>query len=674
MKKLFIKIILFSSIITIFSTISFAYDIDIKADVLEYRQESDLLLAKGNVSILWQNKFLQADEVEFELQNKFINARGNVSIEEDGNIIFADSISYYYDEEKGELIKTRAASNMAFIQSEKMQRLDKYNFAASKTIMSNCDLDDPHTSFKASRAVLRQGKRITLYNAVFYIAHVPVFYFPVLTRSLERGKEPFTVSVEPGYSQEAGVSLKTTVGFSITENLSDELFLDYLGKSGTGYGTQLDYAGEITKFSVYGYNINDEIVGIQRWAIRPSFWSRVADIWTIQSQAEFLSDPDFNNIFSRNNWNRVSNNPHSFAAFTRSGTSSNIMFVFEKYDYYNEQTKAFEPYQLAVPRISYTLYPRKLFWDISNNFNVLYNYAGEKYISDGELFYKNTVVFEDAISKNFRALNNLTFTPYLGIGGNFYDKDDLGNMDESMFLTYSGGLNTRLRPSNWMDWNFDYSIAAITDRNSFEIDRSSGNYGITKEKIAYSNYMYITDNLTVRNVVSYDLRKFRDSSEQITRWSPIENELVYLPKSYLSIYIRQTQTLDPSVKFEGLQSEITIGRTEIAYIKLGIFYEEIKRDVIDNVLGFGLWLTPKWRLDYNMRSISNFKTQAININEYEIKLYRDLHCYNFGATVRVRKDLYQGYIHDFYFMFNLKTNMSFNRQKREEAELFYPWK
>ncbi|MDR2772956.1 MAG: hypothetical protein LBB93_05770 [Elusimicrobiota bacterium] len=679
MKNLSIKSILLSLVfITLLLPVAFAYDIDIKADLLDYNQEADSVTAEGNVFVVWQDKTLHADKVVFEFPKKLMTATGKVELEENGTVVFAETMTYYYDQETGELTKTKAASSMVFIQSEKMQRLDKSNFASGRTIISNCDLDDPHTSFKAKRAILREGKKIILYGAVAYIGHLPVFYFPYLSRDLERGKEPFTVAIEPGYSEEGGVFLKTTLGFSITDNISDLLFLDYLGKYGTGYGTQLDYATDITKFSIYAYKINDEIVGTQRWALQPSFWSQVAGIWTIQSQAEFLSDPSFNNIYNRSNWNRVSNTPHSFVALTRSGKTSNLMFVVERFDTYNTESEAFAPSRVSAPRISYTLYPRKLFWDISNNFNIVYNHSGLEYSSiNKNLFYRNTVNFSDILAKSLQASKNLTFMPYIGLGGDWYDKDTVGNIDETIFFTYMGGINTRLRVSSWIDWNVDYSISAKTQKNSYEIDRIGENYGIVEDLVEYSNYMYITDSLTLRNTASYDLRSFRTPSSPLSpriRWSPIESELTYTPNEYTNIYVRHMQTLDPSVKFEGLQSEINIGDMTVAYIKVGIFYEEASRDEIDNVLGFGIWLTPKWRFDYNMRGVSNFVTQQVDINEYEVKLYRDLHCYNFGATMRVRRDPLQGYTHEISLLFNLKANMPFSKDRREEAELFYPWK
>jgi LPS-assembly protein len=668
MKKFFLSLLFFLFLITPV----FAYDIDIEADTLEYNQDHDKVSASGNVSIFWQGKKLMADNVDFEFENQVMNAYGSVVLEEDNNIVFASSITYYYDAQKGELKKTKAASDLIFIQAESLERLDKNNFESRNTQISNCDLDEPHTYFKAKKAKLTESKKLILYGVIVYAGPLPIFYFPVLSRNLERGYEPFVVTVEPGYSQEGGAFLKTAAAYSITPQVRHTIFLDYLGSYGTGYGTQLDYSSSKVMASVYGYNINDEKSHMQRWAIKPFVWAQVADIWTVRSQAEFLSDPFFNSIYNRDNWNRISLSPHNYLSITRSGQSSSILILLEGYNQYNYETKEYEAYTQSLPQISYTLYPRKLFLGLANNFNTTYAYNGQNYSEFRDFFYKNTVVFEDILAKDFLINKSLTITPMAGVGGSFYDKNDLGNDYYTNYINYIGGVNSRLRITNWMDWNFDFLAKTISQRNKINVDDERYDYGIINESLGYTNYAYITDNAVLRNSISYDLRNLRTGD--FNRWSSFESEITYMPLDYVTIYARQMQEVHPKIKFEGFQSEIEIGYKESKYIKFGIFYQELRNKEVDNLFGIGFWISPKWRIDYNMRTTSNFTKQTFEITEHEMKLYRDLHCYNFGITWRVRKDIYEGQIHEFSAMFNLKTNMPFNKQKNDQEELFYPWK
>ncbi|MDR2708802.1 MAG: hypothetical protein LBC07_02370, partial [Elusimicrobiota bacterium] len=152
-KNLPFKIIL-SFLFLFQSILLFAYEIDIKADSLEYAQEFDRVKASGNVYIAWSDRYMYADEIEFIFTDNSIRAKGNVELFENGSMLYADEITYFYDDEKGELVQTKIVSNFAFMQAQKMERINNNNFLAKKITISNCDLDDPHTSFRAGSAKL----------------------------------------------------------------------------------------------------------------------------------------------------------------------------------------------------------------------------------------------------------------------------------------------------------------------------------------------------------------------------------------------------------------------------------------------------------------------------------------------------------------------------------------
>ena len=659
-------------IIFIFSPLlAYAYDIDISADQLEYDQGADSADAQGHVRIMWEGKTLDADEVSFNFSQQSMTAHGNIVLEEDGNIIFADSVTYYYDAEKGELKKSKIASNAVFIQSENLERLDKENYLGSRTKISNCDLDEPHTSFRASSAKLRPGKRITLYNVVVFIGHLPVFYFPVLTRNLDRGREIFEVTVEPGYDKTAGFFVKTMLSYNLTENLKHSFFLDYIGDYGNGYGTLLSYLTDKTNATVYAYNIEDKIMGMRRWAIKPMIQSRLNRFWILRSQGEFMSDPDFNNIYNRSSWDRLSVRPHNYASLTRAGGSSTLLIVVEEYKSYNFTEQKYELYSQNLPQISYTHYPRMLFGNIANNFNIRYGHPGSKY-SAQEFFFKNTISFEDVLSRSFNLTRIFTLTPSAGIAGTWTDKDNFAQQYYTTYINYIGGLNARLRVANWMDWNFFYLRRTISERNTFNVDMNRNDYGIITESLGYANHLYLGSNALIRNTVSYDLRKFK--TPFYNRWSSLESELTYTPTTSLTFYVRHLQEIYPETKMQGLQSEIYIGDKERAFLRLGAFFQEPRKKELDNIFGFGLWLTPKWRLDCLIRTNWKVEGNEIEIIDREIRLYRDMHCYNVGITWRGRKDINEGTVEEYFFLFTLKTNMPFSRTNPQDADIFYPWR
>lgn len=676
MRNFLIRKIIITSVLIIFSVMRVcAYQVDISADNLEYDQNCGTISADGNVVLTWQGKKVYAEHVNFILEEKIMNASGSVKIEEEGNAFFAKNITYYFDDEKGEIRDVTAHSSLIFMRSESMVREDKNSYAVNNIKISHCDLDQPHTYFKAKRGKITLNERVTIYNPIFYIGKIPIFYLPIVTKSLKGGRgisSNLDFYIEPGYTSNGGLGVKSYASYRFSDAFKGKVLFDYYGSRGWGYGTEFSYFAKNAKGSIYAYNINDLSTGTERWTIRPYYWQRINQEWTLQSQAQFISDRDFNNMYNQSDWERNKNTLHSYASLTRQGKSSSLMMLIQRYDTY--QNGEYETTSITLPQVNFTYYPKKIFFGLTNSFNLVYNNQYQNYGGSilENFFYKNTVNATYTLTRDFRFGRKLTLKPSIGIMEEWYDKDNTSSVVNNFLTRYFGSLNSRLRVTRWMDWNINYSLRTRTENNSLTIDTAANDYGIETSLLSFTNYMYIGNRTTVRNFFSYNFKDNRIANP--VRWSPFITELTYTPKYYITAYLRQAQQVEPEVKFQSLQMDISIGELEKAFFNLGAFYQDYRRDELDNTLGFGLWLNPKWRLDYNIRTTMKTDGSYIKMNEHEFKIYRDLHCYNVGAVWKIR-----GVYHEVFFKFDIKTNMPFNRaqadkQYAQEEQIFYPWR
>ncbi|MCL2389176.1 MAG: hypothetical protein FWC85_02195, partial [Elusimicrobia bacterium] len=214
----------------------------------------------------------------------------------------------------------------------------------------------------------------------------------------------------------------------------------------------------------------------------------------------------------------------------------------------------------------------------------------------------------------------------------------------------------------WMDWNVNYLVRFRTARNSFALADTGGT---ETSRILFDNYMSFFNlaNMSVRNFVAYD---FTNSSRP---WQPLVTEVMAVPSSRFSLYLRYVQSLNPN-KFSSFQMDSRIGNLERAYLNLGVFYQDFLPGEINFVTGVGMWLTPKWRVDYLVRFRQSLSTSFMSTNDQEVRIYRDLHCFNLGVAARFR-----GGYGDVFFRFNMKTNMPlFARQDDIVDHWFYPWR
>jgi len=675
------KIIPFA-IILFSAACAYSYQVDISADDLEYDQNCGKITASGNVVLVWQGKEVKANFVDFFIEEKLMHASGNVRIEEDGNSFFAESITYKYDDETGEIRESLAYSSMIFMRSERMDRQGKNVFAVHNIKIANCDLDEPHTYFKSRKGKITLNERVTIYNAVFYVGKVPVFYLPVVTKSLKGGKgisSRLTYGIEPGYTSDGSFSVKNFLQYQFTDQAKGKAMLDFYGSRGWGYGGEFDYFTNNSRGSIYAYYIEDFSAGYNRWTVRPYYWQRVSREWTIQSQAELISDQSFNNYYS-DDWNRVMNTLNSYFSATRQGRNTNLLIALDRVDTYDSLSGDYETTSMTLPKVSFNIYPKKIIWDLVNNFT--FNYANTyRQYSFGNYFYKNTADATYTVSRDFRFGRKFTLKPSLGMTGSWDDKDNYDNEDHTFLTRYFATLNSRLRVTRWMDWNMAYNTRVRSEKNSLNIDGSANDYGIESNMLSFTNYMYVGNRTTVRNFTAYNFMDYRTGSAN--RWTPLSTEIIYTPKHYMTVYFKQTQSLDPFM-FRSAQLDATLGELEKIYFNFGAFYQyydtpsmSYRNQEMDNTIGLGIWITPKWRLDYNIRTTSKLDKIYSRMNEHEFKIYRDLHCYNFGVSWRIR-DIY----HEVFAKFDLKTNMPFSRTadvdgqipNYEDEAIFYPWR
>jgi LPS-assembly protein len=669
MKKSLFKEIIFSAVILLIALNGFAYEINIFADNLEYDEHSSQLLAKGNVIFEWEGKKVFADYVEFD--KKTIKANSNVKIEESENIIYADNVTYNYDEKNGCIEETfgHHHSSNVFIHTKSMEMQNKDAYKINGIKLSKCDLDNPHFHIRAKHGKLILNKRITIYNAVFYIGRIPVFYFPIFTKSLKSDKSfgsDLNFEIKPQFSSDKTMCLNMVVSSALSESLKGKVSADFFKNSGNSYEIKIDYTAQEAIGSISANETNN----FENWVLMANYLCMVNNIWSVRSRA-WVADKDIANYFYEENkwdiWDSFFSDfypySHSYATVTRHGcdTSLNMTIKHKTYSRLDEYKVSY----ILLPYIELTSYSRNIFMGIIHKFYFRYQNVYRQYQnkqSDDNSFYKGVGAsyLNYKLMRTFKFWNPLTLVPALKLELAPSSTDDFRETGFGGFFTrYSGSLNIRFRVNDWMDWNTNYSLKAITKKNSLYVETSRNDYGIGKNSVSFNNDMHFGKQTTVQNSFSYDLRQYRSNDIndiKNSRWSPFITEVAYILNNCTTIFAKQVQVLNP-FRFGSLNLYLTIGQWDKTYLNFDVFYQRYnkfglyKNREINNTLGFGVCLTPKWRVDYNIKTTISFDSLSQNkIAGQELKISRDLHCYTLGIVWK--KDIKNGGV---FFNFSPKT-------------------
>ncbi len=679
MKNSLFKKIIGSAIILLIALNVFAYEINIFADNLEYDERSSQLLAKGNVIFEWKEKKVFADYAEFD--KKTVKAHSNVKIEESGNTIYADNVRYDYDEKNGCIEETfgHQHSSNVFIHAKSMEIQNKDTYAINGVRLSKCDLDNPHIYIRAKHGKLILNKRLIIYNAVFYIGGIPVFYFPIFTKSLKGDKSfgsDLNFKIQPQFPDNETMYLNMVVSSALSESLKGKVSADFFKKSGNSHEIKIDYAEQDATGSISANETNN----LEKWGLTANYFNMINSTWDVRSRAWVANKGIDNYSYEENKcdiWDLffVGYYPysHSYATVTKYGYNTNLNMTI-KHKAYSSLEGHKTSYTL-FPYIELTSYSRNIFMGIIHKFYFWYqNFYRQQYLGDhgsyDNSFYKGDICLNYKLMRTFKFCNPLTLVPALKIKFAPSSTDDfretrLGGFFSKLFTKYSGSLNIRFRVNDWMDWNAKYSLKAITKKNSLYVETSRDDYGIGKNSVSFNNNMYFGKQTMVQNSFSYNLQQHRSSDIKNSRLSPFITEVTCILNNYMTIFAKQVQVLNP-FRFGSLNLDLTIGQLDKAYLNFAAFYQRYNRlglyknREINNTLGFGLCLTPKWRIDYNIKATISFDSLSQDkIAEQELKISRDLHCYTLGIVWK--KAIKNGGV---FFNFSTRPNTSLKEGRK----------
>ena len=158
----------------------------------QQKQVGKVFSADGNVEILYENVRLRADHVEYNDETKTAKATGHVQFDYQAQHLEASDATYNLATGEGTFHNVRAtvtaerrpnpvllvSQNPLTFTAEEVRRIDADTFEVRHASITVCQPDHPVWKFHAPRAVIHLQKSVDLHNASFRLFSIPVVYLP----------------------------------------------------------------------------------------------------------------------------------------------------------------------------------------------------------------------------------------------------------------------------------------------------------------------------------------------------------------------------------------------------------------------------------------------------------------------------------------------------------------
>lgn len=165
-------------------------ELTLRADT--QRKAGDVFSAEGDVEIVYQELRLRADHMEYNEQSKVAIARGHVQLDHANEHLEADSGTYNFGKQTGVFENVRGtikaqhfanpnvlvSPNPLTFAAAEVERTDAETFIVKHAWLTVCKPDRPKWKFYTPRAVIHLRKSVTMNSATFHLFYVPVIYLP----------------------------------------------------------------------------------------------------------------------------------------------------------------------------------------------------------------------------------------------------------------------------------------------------------------------------------------------------------------------------------------------------------------------------------------------------------------------------------------------------------------
>jgi LPS-assembly protein len=138
----------------------------LRADHIEYNDQSTEALARGHVQYDFENQHLEADEAHYNVgtgRGTFMHVRGTLKIERRPN---------------PSLLVT---DNPLYFEASLVERFGNDLYVIHQAWITVCDPRNPKWQFYAPRARVRVGKTMAIVNANFRLFRIPLIWMPYAT-------------------------------------------------------------------------------------------------------------------------------------------------------------------------------------------------------------------------------------------------------------------------------------------------------------------------------------------------------------------------------------------------------------------------------------------------------------------------------------------------------------
>ncbi|MEM1222369.1 MAG: LPS assembly protein LptD [Verrucomicrobiota bacterium] len=233
---------------------------------LEFDEESQRLVARGDARLDFDETRLRADRITYYTEFSLADATGNVAISRQGFRLVADRLTYDAEDTVIAIDRLKTGQWPYYVSGATAGgSLDEAVIEGATLYYGDPGIVTPSVAARSIEYFEdERGEAVKLEGATFRVGSFPLFYLPKYTHYL--GSAPYYFDANAGYDDELGAYLQTTTLFPLNSWLRAGANLDFYSKRGLLAGPAAQYTFSTESQALYGalstgYAKDDDVSG-----------------------------------------------------------------------------------------------------------------------------------------------------------------------------------------------------------------------------------------------------------------------------------------------------------------------------------------------------------------------------------------------------------------------------
>lgn len=652
--------------------------VNVFGDRVEYFTEKKEVTAVGNVSVDYKGTKLRCNKLTVNTETKDATAEGDVYIEDESGIMQGKEIIYNFNTKQGRVIQADFWSLPYFGKSEEIQKVGDKKFISLRGYATTCNLNHPHYRLKAQKVIVIPEDKIQTKQDTLFIAQTPVMYLPYYNHSL---KEPLMhVQLIPGHSKAWGTYLLSGWRYSLTDNISGRIYLDYRERRGVASGFGANFRSKDLGKGDGKFYYTQERPRRQFQEDQPGeferYFLRLRHQWDIDERNNLISEyykiVDSKRILMGTKYNVLKDYfpreyekdslPLSYSLLHHCFNHSSMdVLVVKRINRWYSQLEKLPEIRYSLPSIQIAELP--LYFENNTqvaNFNKKNPVPSPSWL-DVSLIRLDTFNKVSLPTK----ISFIDLIPFVGMQQTYYDKDINNASISPRTVFYTGtqsstkfyrifdvktgflgldinGLRHIITPSISYVYNHHPTVPSYKLKQIDSIDAISGNNSASLE---LSNKLQTKRKSQTIDIANFKINtnyNYKPKGRGGSSFGDFLFDLELIPYSWLRIdadatYKHSGASSDKGYKrFSNANYNLSFNLAKKGSISIGQRYERKG----GNELTFNSdWrLSPKWKFKvYERYQIKKMANRNQGLIKQEYSLCRDLHCWLFDITYSVER-------------------------------------